>query len=205
MPAPALTYDNLPPHSSLLREYSADGITITAAAREPDRYIRRRTRRRAAVSAGWISAGVLALCLVVFGGQAYANRYFMPWWTGALAGVFCAVLFVFIWQVRYAGLIDAIHRALDQNTILAVRGGRLLIESSGAMGSESWDVARDQVREIAVLKNFRRSRWGEEQPLDCLRIELGDERIIHILLGRDHAELVWISKILKEALRNVPV
>jgi hypothetical protein len=203
VPAATLAYDNLPPHSTLLREYSDDGITITAQAQEPDKHVRWRVRRRAAASAAWVCAAAIALGLIIFGQQTYEHRHLLPRWTSILAGVFGAALFGFIWHVRYLALLDATTLALSQNTIIAAQGDRLLIETSGPLGKQSVEYARDQIRRIRIIKNFRRSKWGEEQPLDCLRIIHQDGGQMNVLIGRDRAELRWAQRELESRLHKV--
>ena len=199
MSAPALTYDNLPPHSALLREYTDDSITITAAAREPDPHLKRGLLRRAAPYAAVVSALLLFICGIVFGPMAYAHRNFLPGWTGILAAVFSGLLFVFVWRVRYFSLIDETTRALSGNTILTARPEQFLIEFSDASGTLSWDLSPSQIQDISVTRNVRRGVWLKETPpLDGLRITVRDGPCFSVLVGREISELRWVARTLKE-------
>ena len=69
-----------------------------------------------------------------------------------------------------------------RNTIIAAQRDQLLVETSGPLGKQSVEYWRDQIRGIRVIKNFRRSKWGEEQPLDCLRIIHSDGGQMNVLI-----------------------
>jgi hypothetical protein len=195
-----LTYDNTPAGSTLLREYVDDGagVIITAAAREPDPLTRRRLRKRAAIPAAWISAAVVVLCAAIFAKQAYANRNMLPWWTGALAALFGGALFIFVWQVRYLGLLESSRMALTQNSIIAVRRRRLLIESSGPLGTHSEDLLLDQIADVRVASGLIPPSARDHSPHDGIAIRLNDGRVVVALLGRTSSELRWVVDVLNE-------
>jgi len=198
--ADGLTYDNLPAGSSVLREYVDGGLRVTAPAGEVSSALRRLTARRAAVPAAVITAAALLLCMLAFGSTALGHRNLLPWWWPILFGLFCAALFLFVWQVRYVNQLDALERALAQNTIIAARHGRLLIESSGPLGAASVDLPREQIAAIGVRYNHRRGQWGQEQPIDCLAIVPRQGEVLLVLGGRLPDELLWVRDALLSAL-----
>jgi len=197
---PTLTYDNLPTGSTLLREYDGDdGIIITAPACEPDRFVKRRLRRRAALPAAWISAGVIALTMLVFGPQAYAHRNTLPRWTSLLATACCALLFAFVWWVRYLELLQHAREWLARSTTIGVKKEKLLIVAILRVPIAR-EFLRESVRDVRVVRNLRKSTFGEGPPLDALQIIFNDNLSLGLMVGRDPIELNWTAKTLKEFL-----
>ncbi|WP_428940193.1 hypothetical protein [Fontivita pretiosa] len=200
----ALDYDTLPPHSRLRREFSDGVLTIIAAAEEPGPLVRRTALHRSAVFAAILFLITLLVGLLVFGAVFQAHRRLMSQTTmltlGVAALVFCVALFALIWRLQYLSRLDAAARALRQNTVLAASAGRLLIETSGPFGSAGYDL-RNQEGQQAV-RALRLGRCGGDRPVDCLEILLGEGTRIHILPGRDSAELRWVAAAIARAIRN---
>jgi len=193
-----LSYDDLPRHCTLLREYFDDDVKITAPARKLERHDRLRIRVRAAVSAArWIGIGLLALCLIVFGGAVHHHRPLFSLGACVVAAAFGLLVFVFLCAVRCASLADAMSRALSQNTIIATNHGRLLIESDGPLGRQSSDISRDQLRELRVVRTLPVTKWSDEQDMSALQILLTDGRTVQIGVGRDLRELRWLAGTLR--------
>lgn len=192
-----LTYDTLPPHSTLRREISDDVVKITAAAEEPGSHAKRIELQRAALSAALLSGALLVGFILAIGSTYRAHRGYMG--AGLFTvlvvafAVFCAALFLLLWKMQYASRIDALERAFRQTTILAASPGRLLIETAGPFGQASHDLDGSTL-------SFRRGRWRVEKPVDCLDVMVGDDRIIQVLPGRDEAELRWVARTLRTTI-----
>jgi hypothetical protein len=198
--ASVLTYDNLPRRSALLREVLPDGIIITSAAREPDQHARASARNGAVIAAAAISGAALLICATIFGAQAYAHRNTLPRGTGLIAGVFCIALFAFVWQLKSVARIHALGRALAQNTVLAARAGRVLVESIGPLGETSLDVPCSMIGEIRVIKRIRLDRC-DGQAFSCLEIELANSQRVQTLLGHDLSDLIFVKRALDAACK----
>src|SRR4051812_30427128 len=95
-----LTYDTLPPHSTLLREYNPDGsVTITSPAAEPTEHQRQKLHRASAIKAAIIMTVIIVL---VFSALPFLIRIRfsagLAWWIPPLCILFfCIALFIFIW------------------------------------------------------------------------------------------------------------
>jgi hypothetical protein len=200
----ALTYDTFPPHSNLRREIVGDGITITAAAEEPNPQVRRVQLQRAAFSGALLSGALLAAFILAIASTYVAHRRYMdaPLFAALVIAfiVFCGAMFAFIWRVQYAARIDALERALRQTTILAATPGKLLIETAGPFGQASYELLGFVENESRSVVDFRRGRCGGGRPVDCLEIVLADGKTIHVLPGRDEAELRWVVRTLRGAV-----
>jgi hypothetical protein len=201
----ALTYDTLPPHSTLRREVADGVMKITAAAEEPTDAARREARLRAALPAAMLSGALLVAFIAAVGSTFLANRRnigseLMVVLFAAFV-VFCAALFLLVWRAQYAARVEALERAFRQTTILAAAPGRLLIETSGPLGQESQEVhtARD---EAGGIVGMRLSRGG---CMSCIHI-LVSGRIDgpRVLCGRSEAELRWVLRTLEAALYPGP-
>jgi len=200
----ALDYDTLPPHSRLRREFADGVLTIIAAAEEPGPLVRRTALHRSAVAAAILFLMTLLVGLAVFGAVFQAHRRLMSQATllalGTAALVFCVALFALIWRLQYLRRLDAAARALRQNTVLAASAGRLLIQTSGPFGSASYDLRNQADR--PTVRALRLGRCGSDRLVDCLEILLSDGTRIHILPGRDSAELRWVAAAIARALGN---
>jgi hypothetical protein len=193
-----LTYDTLPAHSQLRREY-VDGVTkIIAAPEEPGPLVRRGAMVRSALPAAVICVGTLAVGLAVFGATYSAHRASMPQWMSIVLAIaffiFCFALFALTWRIQYSSRFLAAQRALQQTTILAASRGRLLIETSGPLGAASYDLKN--------IHSFRKGRGEQMRPIDCLEIALSDGTLIHVLWGRDEVELDWVARALRSAITS---
>jgi hypothetical protein len=111
----------------------------------------------------------------------------------------CAALFAFVWRVQFIAQLHAAERALQQNTMIAASAGKLRIETSGPFGSASYDLrAADGHSGIDGLGKGRTHR--QSPAVDCLKIMMRDGTSIHILPGRDEAELRWVAQAVGSAL-----
>ncbi len=191
----SLDYDTLPPHSRLRREF-ADGILkITAAPEEPGPLVRRAAIIGAAFPASLICALVLLLGFAVFGAMYESHRrYISTMQSYVLLGafvIFCSAIFALIWRIQYTQRFEAAQNALNQTTILAGSKGRLIVETTGPLGTVSYDWS-NVVSEIRVARGA--------QNMSFLEIELTDGNRFQILTGRDEVELQWVARAIQSAI-----
>ena len=202
----ALTYDTLPPHSTLRREIVGGVLKITAAAEEPSDVARRDARLRAALPAAMLSGALLVAFLAAIGSTFMSNRRNIG--SGLMIvlfvafAVFCAALFLLVWRAQYAARVEALERAFQQTTILAASPGRLLIETSGPLGQESQELrtSRD-VKSNGELVGMRLSRGGYIVCIDVLVSDRTD--CLPVLCGRSEAELRWVLRNLEAAIHPI--
>lgn len=194
----ALTYDNLPAHSRLRREFADGALKIVATPEEPGPLVRREALLATALTASLSSFLALAIGALVFGPLYLNARRTMPPALSVVllvaSVVFYAAVFCFAWRIRYVTRITAASCALQQTTVLAASKERLLIESTGPCGAASRDLAPDSVLSIRVASHDGASALG------CIEIQLLDSTRIGILIGRDQAELCWVAQTLGSIL-----
>ena len=192
-----LTYDTFPPHSSLRREVGDGVITITAAAEEPGAHARRVELQRAACAGALLSGGLLAAFVLAVASTYLEHRRYIGFWLFvvliAAFVVFCAALFLLMWRAAYAARLEKLERAMKQTTILVASPGRLLVETAGPFGQASHAIER--------ALDFRRGRLDGYRCLEILAP--GGERV-HVLPGRDDAELHWVARTLRSTVRIDP-
>jgi hypothetical protein len=193
----ALTYDTFPPHSSLRREVADGGIKITAAAEEPGPRARRLEKQRAALGGALLSAALLAAFVLAVASTYLAHRRYMGSWLFAMLVVafvvFCAALFLLMWRAAYAARIERLERAMRQTTILVASPGRLLVETAGPFGQQSYDLCT-RVGGPYRVTDFR---LGSIERHNCLLIVLATGQLVRILPGRDDPELNWVARTLR--------
>jgi hypothetical protein len=201
----ALTYDTLPPHSTLRREVVDGVLKITAAAEEPSDTARRDARLRAALPAAMLSGALLLAFLAAIGSTFLANRRNIG--SGLMVVlfvafvVFCAALFLLVWRAQYEARIDALESAFRQTTILAASPGRLLIETFGPLGQESQEL-RTSYDGDGELVCMRLSRGGS---ISCIHVLVsGRTDTVAVLCGRSEAELRWVLQNIEAALYPKP-
>jgi hypothetical protein len=193
----SLTYDTLPPHSTLRREVGSDGvIKIIAAAEEPNDPTRSLVRRRTAIPAALLAAALLfvfiaALAMIASGNR--ANVLAGPMAVLAIAfTVFCAALFLFVWRNAYASQLDATARARQQATVLAISHNRMWIESAGPFGASS--------HELEAIVELRVARFGLSPAVNCLELRTASDQRIHVFPGREREELLWICRTIQNVI-----
>jgi hypothetical protein len=195
-----LTYDTLPAHSRLRREFDGGLLKLIAGAEEPGPLVRRAALLRSAVPAAWICLAVLLVGLATFGATYHAHRRLMPTTLSIVLFcaylIFCAALFALVWRAQYAGRIEAAQKALQQNTLIAASAGRIVIETAGPMGEASHDLA-------GHIRGIRLGRCDDPHRLDCLQIVLEDGTSIQMFAGRDEVELRWLARTLRSVVAGV--
>jgi hypothetical protein len=193
----ALTYDTQPAHSRLRREFADGMLRVIARPEEPGPLVRRGAMLRAAVPASLICAAVLVVSFVAVGATYQANRRFIPSpLSGVLLGaclVFGAATFALVLRAQYSSRLDAARHALQQSTIIAVSPGRILIETTGPMGTSSHDLT-------GRTWSFRVGCCSVPVSIDHLQIVSEAGSSIQVLAGRDNVELRWVARTLRSGV-----
>lgn len=197
-----LTYDNLPPHSRLIREMGRDTLTLTARPEEPGPFLRKTLLRRAAVKSAGISAVVIALLLLIFGRMYLDHRRGMSASISLMLEVafiiFCIAAYALAWRVHYSKLLDDWGKLLQQTTIVAASPGRLFIETSGPLGAASHQIYSDSP---AGVDRLEISQLKDHPGISCLDIVRKDGTRTQILPARDETELRWVAHVLSTAIQ----
>jgi hypothetical protein len=200
--APLLAYDDLPPGSDLGREFTAEGVVITAARAAPSARAIRWARRRAAGRAARDTAALLALVglwlWLMAPPQPIRSLTAVVY---PLVGLLAASIFLLAWQGRSAQCIDALRIARRQATVIVADAERLRIETEGPFGalSESVEAARVGAVEVAQIEG---KAWFA-MDRSVLRVTLVDGRALDLLRGRDESELAWVASMLRRAVRLI--
>jgi hypothetical protein len=208
LPAPAnvLTYDNLPPHSTLLREVLVDHRTgetcvkITAPATEAAPATRLAIARSAAITAAATTFVALGVCAIPFAMLAWRQRHLVPWWTAIVFAVFCAALFALIWRNMFLSRLATTEKFLGSSTVLVVSPSRLLIECSGPGLPFSYEFAAKSVREVRVTRALHAER-DSSCLLHGLQIALSDGTDLNLLCGRSREELAWVAATIRSTMQ----
>jgi len=197
-----LTYDNLPSHSRLHREYVDGVLKIIAGPEDPGPLVRRAALLRAAIPASLICFCALIVGFAIFGAMYAQNRRNLSTDLSAALFiafvVFCAALFALVWRIQFASRIEASETALQQSTILAASRDRLIIETSGPFGAASHNLQFDSTDR--AVGSIRLARCNDRFGIGILEIVLKDGAHIRILPGRDDTELRWVASALLAAL-----
>jgi hypothetical protein len=198
VPAPLLAYDDLPPGSDLCREFTANGVTITAACEAPSSRAIRWARRRAVPPAARDTTALLALLGLWIWLMAPPQpiRSLAPA-VYPLLGLLAGSIFLLAWQGRSAQSIDALRIARRQATLIAADAQMLRIESEGPFGAQSHSLAATSIRGLNVQQQDRPWFTMDRR---VLRVTLEDGRCIDLLAGRDDSELAWATSVLRQAI-----
>jgi len=192
-----LTYDNLPPHSTLIREILTDDTTgetsikIIAPAGEPTARARRRIAIRSAIPAAAMTVATLAVCAVPIGFVAYNHRHLLPWWTLIIFTIFCAALYAFLWRGWRAESLARNEVLLRRNSVLLIRPQQLLIEATGPQGRISYEIAASRIRSVRAA--------NREMPE--LVLMLDTDPPVLLLKGREFDELQWVAATVRHVMR----
>jgi len=212
-PSPSvLVYDDLPPGSDLRREYhpssgeSGTTVTITVPGGEIPPDLRRRESGTAMVRAAAVAAVlVLILGFAAFGVYRNNLRRLDPWLRlGAqgLAIAFTLGLFVLIWRIDRDARLDSLGKARRQSTVLHADGRELLVETAGPYGQASHRLAGERVRGFGVARVVSHDAGLLMSALPWLVIHLDDGPSLHLLPGREAAEIQWVIVSVQRALQG---
>jgi hypothetical protein len=196
-----LSYDAFPLGSDLSREFTADGVTITAAAAIPSARATRLIVRAAALHAVPDCLIVVAVaCLAAFIMVMQINRPpNLPPIVYPLFGVFVAAIYLLAWKLRVEAATDALHQASRQVTVISTTPAELRIETEGPFGTASHRIPAADIADIHRLPMKLKLWWEAASPM--LRVTMRDARTIDVLPGRDEAELDAVAATLRKALK----
>jgi hypothetical protein len=212
-PHPAvLPYDDLPPGSDLRREYDSSSsppgttVTITVSGGDIPPDLRRRESATAMVRAAAVaSVLVLILGFALFGVYRDNLRRLDPGLrlgAEALAIAFTVCLFLLAWRIDRGVRLDALGKARRQSTVLHADGDVLLVETAGPYGQASHRLAGERIRGFAVAHVVSPDAGLLLIPLPWLVVLLNDGPSLHLLPGREAAEIRWVILSLQRALQG---
>jgi hypothetical protein len=197
-----LTYDNLPSHSRLQRQYVDGVLKIIASPEEPGPLARRAAMFRAAVPAALICFCTLIVGIAIFGAAYDRSRRSMSTELSIALFIafviFCAALFALVWRIQYQLRIEAVESALQQTTVIAASRDRLIVETSGPFGAASHDWKLSP--QAHMIEAIRLSGCDDQFGIGVLEVLPKDGAAIRILPGRDEIELKWVAGALRAAL-----
>lgn len=191
-----LTYDNLPPGSTILREWKDGALTIIAAAREIDPFARSRVLKRTAIYAAWTTAitfGALLVCAVAINIPLPPTLLLNPI-VFSLTVLCFGALFLLLWTDRWHRAHDRLEWDLKEQTVILARPNELRIESDGPRGVLSRVLRRDEILDISAYNEFA------QELQDRLVIHLKAGGRIQLLFGRLPAELDWVARTLQQVI-----
>jgi hypothetical protein len=192
----ALTYDNLPPGSSILREWNGETLILSSPAGELSSRARKRAAGRAALQASWTTTAIFLIIVLLGISFTYpqnTSRLLSPWIL-ALAALCFACTFLLNWNERWRAMRDDAESGLNEQTILAIGPERIDIEIEGPKRTISVSHRREFILDIAAHVDFVQRRP------DRLVIHFNDGCSLELLLGRAPAELEWIAKTLRQVI-----
>ena len=207
-PPPLLNYDPLPDGSDIRVEIDRDGggVRITVPAGEAPRAVLKLTAYDALAVGAVQSWALLVLALLVFLIGIRANRIsgVTLMWAWAFFTIFCAAIVLLVAWVRYGVMLDAIRIGRRQTTVIAPTRERLLIETTGPFGTNSYDLPASNVMILRAGKRVLRDHRGSPRRVYTLIITLRDNRTLHLLPARDPRELRAIIALIQRVL-TVPL
>ena len=214
-PQPSLTvlsYDDLPPGSDLRREYHPTSgergafVTITVPGGDVPANVRVKESRAAMVRAAAVTA-VLVLLLAAAVVAAYHDnlRRLNP---GLRAGAqvsavaISVCLFLLLWRMDRDARLDALGKARRQSTVLHADGRGLLVETAGPFGPASHRLSGARIRGFGIRHVLSHDAGLLMVTLRWLVVHLNDGPSIHLLPGREAAEIRWVVLSLQKALHD---
>jgi hypothetical protein len=188
----SLTYDNLPPGSSILREWKDGALTIISASRELDQHDRRRAAKMAAISSLWLTmatGGVTAGMLLTF----------LPPNTSLILRQIPVIILVIVvglcmfgmfWLDLKRGAERRLEHGLAQHTLLIVSASEIGIEIAGATTL----LRIEDVSSIAIASSLFGLHPGS------VVIRTRTTRPMQLFPGRSPSELRWLAKTLRQII-----
>jgi hypothetical protein len=189
----SLTYDNLPPGSTILREWKNGALTIISASRELDKQDRRRATKMAALSSFWLTTatgGVMGAALLTFLPPPNVSLRLLQIPVIILAIIFGLCMFGVFWLDMRRAAERHLERGLAQHNVLIVTTSEIGIEIAG-----SDTVLRiEEVCSVAIAGSGFRLHPGS------VVITSRAGQAIEIFRGRPPAELQWLAKTLRQII-----
>jgi hypothetical protein len=184
-----LRYDDLPPGSTIRREWDGEALVITIGAERVTARARRRAAEREAVPSALLAAGA-----VVFLGSLSLTWLPMRQWpieAVAAFGAFCFAMFGFVWYLRYRARVEELARVMSQMTVVALRPGRMAIETHGLLGGGGCDVDAGDAARVGLMRG---GTFGGRSGVCSLGIERRDGKVTGVMLGREAEEIEWVAR-----------
>jgi hypothetical protein len=198
VPLPPLTlaYDGLPLDSDIRHEHSPGLVRITIPAGEPSATALKQAKQGALIDATWISLGFMMLgsvLLLVFirGNRIDGIESIIAW---VSFGVLCAACVLLIASAFYISRRTDLIASRQQMSVIAATPERLLIETTGPLGTMSEDLPAETIRLIHLKQGSWKDRKRREYTMRYLRVYCTDGTMIDILPGRDRSELLSIAR-----------
>jgi hypothetical protein len=193
----SLTYDNLPPGSTILREWKDGSLTMTFAAQEVGDAEIRRAARQAAVSMSWMVLILIAifggmLVLVIPRGLVLDRMTSLP--ILALALLAAGALFAMIWLDGRRTLLDDMQKSLAEQTVLIMNASSVGIQIQGPDREFVVVIERDQIKSIMPRIPLFRLHAAS------LSIQRDGLAPLEILSGRPPAELEWVAQTIRQII-----
>jgi hypothetical protein len=191
-----LSYDDLPPGSDIRRSHDPDGtLRITIPAGELTPPVLRRVWHEALVHSAITCAAILFGTALVF---LWALRiHGTTGWSLIFAwlgfGVGCGAFVLLLASARYAFDRGALEIARRQNSVIAISADRLVVESTGPLGTFSDDVEWERIRSARPNGGLWTDAAGRIHALRYVLVELTDGPSLRLAPGRDSRELVYIT------------
>jgi hypothetical protein len=207
-----LSYDDLPLGSDLQREYHPSSgqpgttVTITVPGGEIPPDLRRRESRASMVRAAAVAAVlVLILGFAAFGVYRDNLRRLGPGLrlgAQALAITFTVCLFLLVWRIDRDTRLEAFGKARRQATVLHANRYGLLAETTGPFGQASHRIAVGRIRALAVARVALHDVGPPSVALRWLVVHLDSGPSLHLLPGREEAEIRWVMQSVERALQD---
>jgi hypothetical protein len=207
-----LAYDDLPPGSDLRREHHPSCgergafVTITVPGGDLPASVRAKESWAAMVRAAAVAA-VLVLLLAAGMLAAYHEnlRRLNPGLcvvaqVAAVAVSLC--LFLLLWRMDRDARLDTLRKARRQATVLHAGGRELLVETAGPFGQASHRLAGERIRGFSIHRVLSHDAGLLMVTLRWLVVHLDHGPGIHLLPGREEAEIRWVVQSLQKALHG---
>ena len=120
----------------------------------------------------------------------------------ALAVAFTVGLFLLAWRIDRDARLDALGKARRQSTVLHADRHELLVETAGPYGQASHRLAGERIRGFTVARIVPHDAGLLLIALPWLVVHLDDGPSLHLLPGREAAEIQWVILSVQRALHG---
>lgn len=119
-----------------------------------------------------------------------------------LAIAFTVCLFLLLWRIDRDARLDALTKARRQSTLLHADRHALLVETAGPLGGASHRLAGERIRGFSVDRIASPEAGLVAVALRWMVVHLDDGASVHLLPGRDPAEIRWVVLSVQKALNG---
>jgi uncharacterized membrane protein YsdA (DUF1294 family) len=189
----SLTYDNLPPGSTILREWKDGALTIISASRDLDQHDRRRAARMAAISSLWLTmavGGVTGAMLLTFLPPPNVSHRLLQIPVMVLAIIFVLCMFGVFWLDMKRTAERHLERGLAEHNVLIVSAAEIGVEIAGSDAA----LKIEDVSSIAIATSGFRLHAG------AVVVTRRGGPAIELFRGRPPAELRWLATTLRQVI-----